>query len=619
MSNSDPRFRKFLPLILIVVAAVAIVIFASMRKPTTQVHSYDYTTLMSKIDANELKSVSIEGSRVNGELKDGNRFVSDLPNADSQAALADKLAQRSVPVRFTAPGNIDPMQAVSSIILLLAIGGVFFVVMRKNPGNFGQGQKRPVRAERTQVKFADVAGVDEAKQELEEIVQFLRKPEKFTKLGGRIPKGVLLTGPPGTGKTLLARAVAGEAGVPFFSISGSEFVEMFVGVGARRVRDLFAQGRKSAPCIIFIDEIDAIGRHRGGASSGHNEEREQALNQLLVEMDGFDPTMGIIVVAASNRPDILDQALLRPGRFDRRVTVDRPDIRGRLAILEVHTRKTPLAKDIDLHRIARGTPGFSGAELANLVNEAVLSAARSGREQITMEDFEKARDKVMMGAERSSAVMSEQEREAIAIHEAGHALVALHVPGSDPIHKISIIPRGMALGVTLQLPEGDRFMYSREYLEGQIAILMGGRLAEELIQGTFGSGSANDIERATSIARKMVRQLGMSRLGPIVCQERGPNGPHRDFLSEYSQQTEQRIDEEVEMIINTQVKRAKEILMRERLALERLRDALLEEETIDGESFLSIVATSPQDNVTQYMPRRRRSDASNLPTSSGIK
>jgi cell division protease FtsH len=599
---------KWLLAIILVVVVTAVVAIARKNRSVEQVQTLDYTTLLTKLEAGELKKVTIIGTRVSGELNAGDHFVSDLPNVNSQATLADKLAARQIPVSFTAPGAVDPMQALSLVILLLTIGGLFYIVIRKGPGNMGQGQKRPVRAERTQVKFADVAGVDEAKQELEEIVDFLRKPERFTRLGGRIPRGVLLTGPPGTGKTLMARAVAGEAGVPFFSISGSEFVEMFVGVGARRVRDLFARGRKEAPCIIFIDEIDAIGRHRGGASSGHNEEREQALNQLLVEMDGFDPTIGIVVVAASNRPDILDQALLRPGRFDRRVTVDRADIRGRRAILEVHTRKTPLAKDVDLHRIARGTPGFSGAELANLVNEAVLLAARTGREHITMEDFEKARDKVLMGAERTSAVMSEQERVSIAVHEAGHALVALHVPGSDPIHKISIIPRGMALGVTLQLPEGDRFMHSREYLEGQIAILMGGRLAEELILGAFGSGSANDIERATSVARKMVRQLGMSRMGPVVCLERGPNGPHRDFLSEYSNNTEQRIDEEVEMIINTQIKRAKEILSRERLALERLRDALLEEETIDGEVFLSIVATSPQESVTQYMPRRRRAD-----------
>lgn len=618
MPNFDSRLKRFLPIVLAVVAIVAIVIFAGINKSKQPVQVFDYTTLNSKIDTNELKSVTIDGSRISGELNNGSLFTSDLPNANAQASLADKLAQHKIPVKFSSPGRIDPMQAIYSIILLLSIGGVFYVVIRKSPGSMTQGQKRPVRAERTQVKFADVAGVDEAKQELEEIVQFLRKPEKFTRLGGRIPRGALLTGPPGTGKTLLARAVAGEAGVPFFSISGSEFVEMFVGVGAKRVRDLFAQGRKAAPCIIFIDEIDAIGRHRGGAASGHNEEREQALNQLLVEMDGFDPTLGIVVVAASNRPDILDQALLRPGRFDRRVSVDRPDIRGRRAILSVHTRKVPLTKDVDLHRIARGTPGFSGAELANLVNEAVLSAARSSREEISLEDFEKARDKVMMGAERSSAVMTEQERVAIAVHEAGHALVALHCPGSDPIHKISIIPRGMALGVTLQLPEGDRMIYSREYLEGQIAIMMGGRLAEELILGAFGSGSANDIERATSIARKMVRQLGMSRLGPIVCLERGPNAAHRDFLSEYGSHMEQRIDEEVEMIINTQVKRAREILARERLALERLRDALLEEETIDSESFISIVATSPQESVTQYIPRRRRSD-SGIPSTGGMK
>jgi cell division protease FtsH len=616
MQNFESRFKRLLPAIILTGAAIALLVFAVLHRAKQPINTFDYTTLVAKLDANELKNVSIDSSHIFGELKDGSQFISDLPNPNTQAALAEKLAARNVPVRFNAPSSVDPMQAASTIIVLLVVGGIFFIMLRKSPTGFAPRQKVPVRPERTQVKFSDVAGVDEAKQELEEIVQFLRKPERFTRLGGRIPRGVLLTGPPGTGKTLLARAVAGEANVPFFSISGSEFVEMFVGVGAKRVRDLFAQGRKVAPCIIFIDEIDAIGRHRGGPSSGHNEEREQALNQLLVEMDGFDPTLGIVVVAASNRPDILDQALLRPGRFDRRVTVDRPDIRGRRAILAVHTRKTPLAKDVDLHRIARGTPGFSGAELANLVNESVLSAARNGREEITSDDFEKARDKVLMGAERNSAVMSEQERTGIAVHEAGHALVALHVPGSDPIHKISIIPRGMALGVTLQLPEGDRFIHSREYLEGQIAILLGGRLAEELVLGAFGSGSANDIERATAIARKMVRQLGMSRLGPVVCLERGPNGAHRDFLSEYSAHLEQRIDEEVETIINSQLKRARDILSRERMALERLRDSLLEEETIDGESFLSIVATSPQENVTPYLPRRRRADGGGGPVHS---
>ena len=471
--------------------------------------------------------------------------------------------------------------------------------MKRSPNYFGKEQKRSVNVEHTKVKFQDVDGVDEAKQELLEIVEFLAKPERFTRLGGRIPRGVLLVGPPGTGKTLLARAVAGEAGVPFFSMSGSEFVEMFVGVGARRVRNLFAQARKAAPCIVFIDEIDAIGRHRGGPSSGHNEEREQALNQLLVEMDGFDPTIGIVVMAATNRQDVLDQALLRPGRFDRRVTVDRPDIRGRRMILEVHTRTTPLAKEVDLSKIARGTPGFSGAELANLVNEAALHAARAKREELTMDDFEMARDKVTMGAERTSAVLTEDDRIRIAVHEGGHALVALNVPGSDPVHKISIIPRGMALGVTMQLPEGDRLMYSREFLEAQIAVLMAGRIAEELLLGSFASGSANDIERATSLARRMVRQLGMSRLGPVVCLERSSTSGHGDFLSEFSARTEERIDEEVESILRAQMERARSILEAQRGALADLRDVLLEEETIDKDRFLTVVSNASMKEETE--------------------
>jgi cell division protease FtsH len=593
MPGPSGRPKGWVPLA-VSIAFVALVIYFLVRKDPEEVRTLDYTQLMASVEAREIKSVFLQDAKVTGEMTDGTRFMTDVPNAQTQARLADRLAGSHIAVRFAAPGGIDTMQIVSSVFMALSLCVLFFFVVKRSPNYFGKEQKHSVNLDRTAVRFTDVDGVDEAKQELQEIVEFLSKPDRFTRLGGRIPRGVLLVGPPGTGKTLLARAVAGEAGVPFFSMSGSEFVEMFVGVGARRVRNLFAQARKAAPCIVFIDEIDAIGRHRGGPSSGHNEEREQALNQLLVEMDGFDPTIGIVVMAATNRQDVLDQALLRPGRFDRRVTVDRPDIRGRRLILEVHTRNTPLAKGVDLHKVARGTPGFSGADLANLVNEAALSAARARRDELLMDDFEMARDKVLMGAERSSAVLTDADRIRIAVHEGGHALAALSLPCSDPVHKVSIIPRGMALGVTMQLPEGDRLMYSREYLEAQIAVLMAGRVAEEMVLGSFASGSANDIERATSIARKMVRQLGMSRLGPVVCLERASGSGHGDFLSEYSTRTEERIDEEVESILKGQMELARNILVSQRQALLDLRDVLLEEETIDRDRFLAVVAAAAE-------------------------
>ncbi len=600
MPGLSGRTKRWIPLIVsVALVALMISLYFFVRKSPEKIQTLDYTELLGKVEAGQIKNVLLEDAKATGELIDGSKFSSDIPNTETQSKLADKLASSHIPVRFAATGGIDTIQAITSLFMGLSLVALFFFLVKRSPNYFGKEQKRSVNVERTMVKFEDVDGVDEAKQELQEIVEFLSKPERFTRLGGRIPRGVLLVGPPGTGKTLLARAVAGEAGVPFFSMSGSEFVEMFVGVGARRVRNLFAHARKAAPCIVFIDEIDAIGRQRGGPSSGHNEEREQALNQLLVEMDGFDPTVGIVVMAATNRQDVLDQALLRPGRFDRRVTVDRPDIRGRRLILEVHTRNTPLAKEVDLHRIARGTPGLSGADLANLVNEAALHAARSKREELIMDDFEMARDKVILGAERTSAVLTEADRIRIAVHEGGHALVALNLPGSDPVHKISIIPRGMALGVTMQLPEGDRLMYSREYLEAQIAVLMAGRIAEELLLGSFASGSANDIERATSLARKMVRQLGMSRLGPVVCLERSSNRGHGDFLSEFSLRTEERIDEEVESILLAQMERARGILGSQRQTLADLRDVLLEEETIDKDRLLAVVSKAAMKEETE--------------------
>jgi cell division protease FtsH len=458
--------------------------------------------------------------------------------------------------------------------------------------SFGKSRARLHSSQQKKVTFKDVAGVEEAKEELTEIIEFLREPQKFQKLGGRIPKGVLLVGPPGTGKTLLARAIAGEANVPFFSISGSDFVEMFVGVGASRVRDLFEQGKKNAPCIIFIDEIDAVGRHRGAGLGGGHDEREQTLNQLLVEMDGFESNEGVILVAATNRPDVLDPALLRPGRFDRRVVVDRPDVRGRESILKVHTKKTPLADDVDLSVIARGTPGFAGADLANLVNEAALVAARQNRKMVTMVDFELAKDKVLMGVERKSLIISEKEKRMTAYHEAGHALVAAILPNSDPLHKVTIIPRGMALGITMQLPENDKLSHSKDYLESRLAILMAGRIAEEKFTHQVTTGAGNDIERATELARKMVCEWGMSSLGPMSFGKKEEQiflgreiAQHRD----YSEETAIRIDEQVRKFIDDSYNRARQVIEERSEALVRIAEALLEREVLDGaEVFLLI-------------------------------
>ena len=458
--------------------------------------------------------------------------------------------------------------------------------------SFGKSRARLVSMQQKKVTFKDVAGVDEAKDELKEIIEFLRETQKFQKLGGRIPKGVLLVGPPGTGKTLLARAVAGEANVPFFSISGSDFVEMFVGVGASRVRDLFEQGKKHAPCIIFIDEIDAVGRHRGAGLGGGHDEREQTLNQLLVEMDGFETNEGVILMAATNRPDVLDPALLRPGRFDRQVVVSRPDVRGREEILRVHTRKIPLADDVDLSVLARGTPGFSGADLANMVNESALAAARQNRKAVLMYDFELAKDKVLMGVERKSMLLSDEEKKNTAYHEAGHALLAAKLPHSDPLHKVTIIPRGMALGVTMQLPIDDRHNYNKNYLETAIAILMGGRLAEELFLESMSTGAGNDIERATEMARKMVCEWGMSDLGPLTFGKKEEQiflgreiAQHRD----YSEATAVKIDEEVQKLVKRGYDNAKELLSANRDVLVRIALALIEREVLDAQQIKMII------------------------------
>jgi len=458
--------------------------------------------------------------------------------------------------------------------------------------SFGKSRARLHSSQQKKVTFKDVAGVEEAKEELQEIIEFLREPAKFQKLGGRIPKGVLLIGPPGTGKTLLARAIAGEANVPFFSISGSDFVEMFVGVGASRVRDLFEQGKKNAPCIIFIDEIDAVGRHRGAGLGGGHDEREQTLNQLLVEMDGFESNEGVILVAATNRPDVLDPALLRPGRFDRRVVVGRPDVKGREQIIRVHTKKIPLGDDVDLAVIARGTPGFAGADLANLVNEAALVAARQNRKVVTQWDFELAKDKVIMGVERKSLMINDEEKKNTAYQEAGHALVAMVMPQADPLHKVTIIPRGMALGVTMQLPIDDKHSYSKDYLEAQLAILMGGRVAEEMFMHHVTTGAGNDIERATDLSRKMVCEWGMSDLGPMSFGKKEEQiflgreiAQHRD----YSEATAIEIDKEVRRLVDSGYQTARQILSDKRDALVRIAEALLEREVLDGAEVKALI------------------------------
>jgi len=499
---------------------------------------------------------------------------------------------------------------INALPFLLLIGFLAFTLRQMQAGgnkalSFGKSRAKLLNNQQKRVTFKDVAGVEEAKEELQEIIEFLKDPQKFQKLGGKIPKGVLMVGPPGTGKTLLAKAVAGEANVPFFSISGSDFVEMFVGVGASRVRDLFEQGKKNAPCIIFIDEIDAVGRHRGAGLGGGHDEREQTLNQLLVEMDGFESNDGVILMASTNRPDVLDPALLRPGRFDRRVVVGRPDVRGREGILKVHTRKIPLDEGVDVNVIARGTPGFTGADLANIVNEAALNAARYNKKVVTMSDFEIAKDKVMMGAERRSMVITDDEKRVTAYHEAGHTLVGVKVPNVDPVHKVTIIPRGMALGVTMFLPEKDRLGATKEFLLGQIAMAMGGRIAEDIFIGSITTGASNDIEKATEIARSMVCEYGMSELGPLTFGKKEEQiflgreiNQHRD----YSEDTAIKIDNEVKKIISQQYELARQIIMENREALERLAQALLEYETLDAVQIRRVVAGLPIDGDTPNEP-----------------
>jgi cell division protease FtsH len=583
----------------------------------------DLTTLESKIQQpGELKQLTFKANEVTAVDKNGAEYKASLNNefrrADLMKVATEKDASGNPKVAKVEEEPASNGLWLSALIgwapLLLILGIWIFMLRQMQSGgnkalSFGKSRAKLLNNQQKRVTFKDVAGVEEAKEELQEIIEFLKEPQKFQKLGGRIPKGVLMMGPPGTGKTLLARAVAGEANVPFFSISGSDFVEMFVGVGASRVRDLFEQGKKNAPCIIFIDEIDAVGRHRGAGLGGGHDEREQTLNQLLVEMDGFESNDGVILMASTNRPDVLDPALLRPGRFDRRVVVSRPDVRGREGILKVHTRKIPLGEDVDISVIARGTPGFTGADLANLVNEGALNAARYNKKVVNMADLEVAKDKVLMGAERKSMMMSNEEKRVIAYHEAGHTLVGLKVPNADPVHKVTIIPRGMALGLTQQLPEGDRFNYSMEYMLGQIAILMGGRIAEEVFLNSVTTGASNDIERATELARSMVCEYGMSELGPLTFGKKEEQiflgreiAQHRDF----SEDTAIKIDQEVKRLISEQYARAKQIIEDNRDTMIRLSETLLERESLDGVQIRRIVAGLPLDDDSTPTPNEER-------------
>jgi cell division protease FtsH len=585
--------------VLIIVSAVLLWQVVKSARDGQKDTELNVSQFMADVDQGNIRELIVNGMEVRGKHKDGSAFHTTAPSNYFTPEMLKALQSKGVNLTFrdVNSGSL-PLQLLGTWAPLILLGALWFFMIRQmqTGGNkalsFGKSRARLLSMQQKKVTFKDVAGVEEAKEELREIIEFLREAQKFQKLGGRIPKGVLLVGPPGTGKTLLARAVAGEANVPFFSISGSDFVEMFVGVGASRVRDLFEQGKKNAPCIIFIDEIDAVGRHRGAGLGGGHDEREQTLNQLLVEMDGFESNEGVILMAATNRPDVLDPALLRPGRFDRRVVVSRPDVRGREEILRVHTRKIPLAEDVDLSVLARGTPGFSGADLANMVNEAALAAARQNRKAVLQYDFEVAKDKVLMGVERKSLLLTDAEKKNTAYHEAGHALVAAKMPHSDPLHKVTIIPRGMALGVTMQLPTDDRHNYYKNYLETEIAILMGGRIAEELFLNVMSTGAGNDIERATEMARKMVCEWGMSDLGPMTFGKKEEQiflgreiAQHRD----YSEDTAIKIDQEVRKLVNSGYTMAKQVISDNRDTLEKIARALIEREVLDANEIKLLV------------------------------
>jgi cell division protease FtsH len=590
----------------VVVGLFMILLFNLFSVPThAPEEEVIFSDFLAKIEKGDVEKATIKGSHISAVLKDKTRIRTYTPDyPDLVKVLREKDVQIEVKPPDESPWYITFLVTWGPFILFL---GLWFFLMRQMQigGNkalsFGKSRARMLTEERKKVTFSDVAGVDEAKEEVLEIIEFLKDPRKFQKLGGRIPKGVLIVGPPGTGKTLLAKAIAGEAGVPFFSISGSDFVEMFVGVGASRVRDLFEQGKKHAPCIIFIDEIDAVGRLRGAGLGGGHDEREQTLNQLLVEMDGFDTTEGVILIAATNRPDVLDPALLRPGRFDRQVVVNRPDLRGRSEILKVHTKKVPIAANVELEKIARGTPGFSGADLENLVNEAALWAARQNKKEVEIVDFEMAKDKVLMGAERKSMMLSEEEKRITAYHEAGHALMAKLLPGTDPVHKVTIIPRGRALGVTMQLPTDDRHNYSKEFLYNTLAILMGGRVAEELVLHHITTGAGNDLERATDLARKMVCEWGMSeKLGPLTFGRKEEEiflGREIATKRDFSEQVAVEIDHEIKRLVTENYERAKRMLTEHMASLKALAEALLEKEVLDAPEIDQILLQTSSQTV----------------------
>ncbi len=620
MNNAS--FRNFA--IWVVIALLAIMLFNLFQQSGQSAKAADvlsYSDFRTAVDQGNVSEVTIAGNRVTGQLRSGTKFTTYAPEDPSAVNV---LLGKGVKVNAKPPEDETPWMMLllyNSLPFILMIGVWMFVMRQMQSGGgramgFGKSKAKLLTERSGRVTFDDVAGVDEAKEDLQEIVEFLRDPQKFQRLGGKIPRGALLVGPPGTGKTLLARAIAGEANVPFFTISGSDFVEMFVGVGASRVRDMFDQAKKNAPCIIFIDEIDAVGRHRGAGLGGGNDEREQTLNQLLVEMDGFEANEGIILIAATNRPDVLDPALLRPGRFDRQVVVPNPDVQGREKVLRVHVRKVPLAPDVDLKVVARGTPGFSGADLANLVNEAALLAARRNRRMVTHREFEDAKDKIMMGSERRTMAMSEEEKRNTAYHEAGHALVALNVPMADPVHKATIIPRGRALGMVMQLPEGDRYSMKYQQMTSRLAIMMAGRVAEEQ---TFGeenvtSGAQSDIEQATKLARAMVTRWGYSKeLGMVAYgdnQEEVFLGYSMGRQQNISEATAQKIDAEVRRLVEEGLNSARRILSEKRNDLETLAKGLLEYETMSGEEIIELIAGRP--------PRRKNDDRGSSPVGSGI-
>ncbi len=575
-----------------------IALFNIFNQPLSSQSDVIFSEFMDQVESGKISEVTIQGDRVSGKYLDGTSFQTMTPSKDQD--LVRILREKGVRIVVVPPEQtswyMNILISWFPMILLLGIWIFFMRQMQAGGGkalSFGKSKARLMNEEKNKTTFKDVAGVDEAKEELHEIIEFLKEPQKFNKLGGKIPKGVLLVGPPGTGKTLLAKAIAGEANVPFFSISGSDFVEMFVGVGASRVRDLFEQGKKNSPCIIFIDEIDAVGRHRGAGLGGGHDEREQTLNQLLVEMDGFENNEGVILIAATNRPDVLDPALLRPGRFDRQVMVDRPDVKGREGVLKVHTATVPLTENVDLKIIARGTPGFTGADLANLVNEAALLAARDDKKCVGNDDFESAKDKVLMGVERRSMVISEKEKRTTAYHEAGHALVAVKLPGTDPLHKVTIIPRGRALGVTMQLPEDEKHTYPRNFLYNNLAIFMGGRVAEEICLGQMTTGAGNDIERATEMARKMVCEWGMSeKMGPLTYgskEEQVFLGKDFSQQKNFSDQTAKLIDQEVKALVMSGYEKAREIITEHRDSLEKMALALLDRETLNASEVKEII------------------------------